>query len=425
MRTINGAAKANGIALPMAARHRELLRDKQKPEPRDVGRLADAIEADYQFKLAGLVLTSLVQSARVRIDVVRVEGADNQAEVDRAKRLADNLMTRWREALPKALKAIGHGRAAFERTYAIDPASGLALVAGLDYLPFEQTRLKLDAEGRFAGIELWVDSRAHLLEPARAWWFALDATALEPHGKSRYLGAALEVYRRRRDLERLEKIWYAKFAIGHAVARAPERDEIDPHADPADPNTDPIEVLRQRCQEIESGGVLVLSSRTRADGKFLYDYAESSGQRDGTALEDRRRQLDTAALRSLGVPERAITQDGDTGSYALAAVHREVLFKTCEGILDQLATSFQKHVIDKAVAINWPTERRPRLVLRFEPLGDESRERRMALAADIIRSPSLSPAIAGGPVDLRRLLEEGAIPLTAEDSAKAPNGAAS
>jgi hypothetical protein len=40
-----------------------------------------------------------------------------------------------------------------------------------------------------------------------------------------------------------------------------------------------MDIMRQRCEEIESGGVLVLSSKAYPDGKYLYDYQETAGQR--------------------------------------------------------------------------------------------------------------------------------------------------
>lgn len=388
---------------PRTALHRSVLAGQRKKEPAGLADLARQLEADYQFKLANLVLRSLVQSATVTVEAGTPRDAAPR-EVERARALADNLEEVWRRTLPSMLEAIGLGRAAFEKTFRHDPALELYLLADLDYLPFERTSLALDEEGSFAGIELSAGEAsggfaspsqpAIRLEPARAWWFALDPTVLEPHGRSRYLGAAREVFLRRRELDRLEAIWYSKFAIGHAVARAPDRGETDPVLGPGGREEewlDPIEVLRDRCQEIESGGVLVLSSKTSPDGKYLYDYVESAGQKDGAPLENRRRQLDVAALRAMGIPERAITQDGQTGSYALADVHQSVLEKTCEGILGQATASFEKYVAAKAAELNWPIDRRPRFRVTFQPLGDDRR----GLVLDLVRT--LAP----------RLLEEG------------------
>lgn len=356
-------------SLPQSALHKRALNKLRKPEPAHLAQLVEQMESDYQFKLATLVLTSVIETAHVSIDV---DGDD------RAQALADNLLQTWRQTLASALRAISYGRAAFEKTYRIDSVTGLALVAGLDYLPFEYTTLKLNADGAFAGVELSAGDRRFHLVPERSWWFALDPTSTQPHGQSRYLGAPSQVLRDRRRLEDLEQIWYSKFAIGHGVARAPESEAVAPRYDSGPPGEfasemellDPMEVMREQCARIESGGVLVLSSQRYPDGTYLYDYQETEGLRDGTALENRRRMLDAAALRSMGVPERAVTQDAATGSYALAAVHQQVLFKTCEGILSQLVASYQKYVIRKAVEVNWSEPNRPQLRMRYEPFNN-------------------------------------------------------
>ena len=48
-------------------------------------------------------------------------------------------------------------------------------------------------------------------------------------------------------------------------------------------------------------------------GRPLWSYAQPSGHSDAGPLERRLSQLDAYALRSLGIPERALTQDAATG----------------------------------------------------------------------------------------------------------------
>lgn len=412
MRRLNGL-----IARPTVVKHRRLLLAERKPAPADIPRMAEAIEADYQFRLGVIVIRSLILATPTRVSVAM----DSNAPDGRAETLAENLTAQWREMLPDALNAFGHGRAAFERTYRHDAATDLFLVDGLDYLPYERTRLVLTREGSFAGIELGGRGERILLEPARAWWFALDPTVTVPHGRSRYLGAPLAVWKARRRLEQLEEVWLQRFALGHGIARAPEREPVDPlhdqggigAVDESGAPIDPMEIMRQKCAEIESGGVLILSSQTGADGKYLYDYTPTDGQKDSAPLENRRRMLDAAALRSLGVPERALTQDADSGSYALAEVHRQVLGQTCEGILEQLANSFQKYVVEKAVAVNmWPGSS-PRLRVERRPVGNGERELAASLARELLTQPIPSPLLREGRIDLARLFALADLPIAA------------
>jgi hypothetical protein len=356
--------------LPTSTMHRSILRSVRQEEPKSIVRLVEEIERDYQFKLGYLVIQALVQSARASIEV------EAPGDESRATRLGDNLQRTWAQSLPQATRAFAYGRAAFERTYRYDRAANLHLVASLDYLPPEHSELVLGEDGAFAGVRLATEEGSVLLGPERSWWFALDPTATAPHGRSRYLGAPQEIWRARRKLEEEERIWFSKFALGHGVARAP-----DAHAAPArfqdGPGdsgeiVDPMEALRRELAAIESGGVLILSSKTYADGKYHYDYQESQGLRDSTPIEHRRQMLDVAALRSLGIPERAVTQDGQTGSRAVAQVHLEVLYRTAEGIVEQIAASFDRYVVAKAVEVNWPERRRPAHRVRWSPIGAET-----------------------------------------------------
>lgn len=410
--------------LPRAAVHKALLRSAARQEPNSIVKLVESIEQDYQFKLGYLVIESLAKSATVNIHVEQLPDSIDRSRVDA---LVGNLREAWTQALPSAMRSFGYGRAAFEKTFRFDASTGLYFIADLDYLPPEYTELVLDDQGSFAGIKLEVGDESVLLDAPRSWWFALDPTATEPYGRSRYLGAPFDVWKARRQLDEQERIWYSKFAIGHGIARAPDRvDSLPPYqtgnkaASSESDTNDPMEVLRRELTAIESGGILILSSRTYPDGTPLYDYTESEGQRDSGPLEERRQMLDVAALRSLGIPERAITQNDKSGSRAMAQVHLEVLYRTCEGVLDQLIASFQQYVIRKVVEINWPDGKRPVLRMQYRPIGDVSTTTEEYANAELARKLVAEqdlPALAHSPfVDINRLLASAGIPQRTEES---------
>ena len=139
--------------------------------------------------------------------------------------------------------------------------------------------------------------------------------------------------------------------------------------------------------EAESGGTLLLSSAryVNNDGtlsdKFLYDFDPSDGLRDGSALDTRLTRLDAAALRSLGIPERALTQDSETGTNAMAQAHQQVLFATCDGVLSQIVESFKKYVVEKLVAFNWPAGSQPVIEIKWTPLREAARATQQPVAS--------------------------------------------
>ncbi len=66
-----------------------------------------------------------------------------------------------------------------------------------------------------------------------------------------------------------------------------------------------------------SGGTLVLQSETTVVGQPLFSYEPAQPVASSGPLDEERKRLDAAALRSLGIPERAVYQEDSAGSYAL------------------------------------------------------------------------------------------------------------
>lgn len=377
-------------------------------EPKGIAKLVEAVEKDYMFLLAYLVIKSTIEAAKFSVE----------SEGDpRGERLANNLAEVWKESLAHMIRCVAFGRSAFEKWYAYDRASGLQLVGGLDYLDFQYTKMRLSDDGAFEGIELTVKDRTECLGPERCWWLALDPTAREPHGRSRYLGAPLEVWKLRQGLDKNEEKWQKRFALGHGFAKAPSEyptdgsvgkgdiGEKNPDGTPANPIID----MQQVLENISSGGSAVVASGNHPDGSPLYEYNPPASRQDAGPIENQRKRLDAAALRSMGIPERAVTQDDATGSYAMAEVHWRVLGSTCEGILSQIRASFQKYVIDKAVQINFAAG--TKLTAVTQPINDTAMR---VLVTEIVKAvamqPQLSPLLAQGVIDLGKLLEITGLP---------------
>lgn len=346
-------------------KHAEQLKDNVRKERRGISKLVEEIESDYQFKLGYLTVQALILG--VDVSIVGPEGDP------RAAALAQNLQSIWDQSLPNAIRSFAYGRAAFEKIFETDPANSLVKLASLDFLPFENTELVLEDAGAFGGIKLTGKGKEPItLEPRCSWWFALDPTPIEPHGRSRYIGAPMLVYDDRTSLKRQAKIWYDRFAIGQAVARFPEPEGAEKDL----PEEHPRAKMQAMVSEAESGGTLLLSSARYVNGdgtlsdKYMYDFDPSDGLRDGSALDTRLTRLDAAALRSLGIPERAVTQDSETGTNAMAQAHQQVLFATCDGVLDQIVDSFKKYVIEKLVEFNYPAGARPVIDVQWTPLRE-------------------------------------------------------
>jgi hypothetical protein len=406
---VSGAAAESRGRRPRSAsadagRVRAALAAGRVAEPEGIPALVSAIESDYQFTLARRTLASLIESAAWSIEVDR-------DELER-RAFAEDLLARFREALPAALAAIAFGRVAFAKRLGPADASGVRLLRSLDPLPFERTELRLDEEGRFAGVRLDTGTRWLDLGPSEVWWFALDPTPAEPHGRSRYLGAPLAVWRQREELRRNRDVFLRKLALGHGVAKAPS-DYPAPAgvgAGSALDRADPLDDLRRGLESLRSGGTLVLPSETDARGNPLFSYEPPRMQPDGTPLENEGRRLDAAVLRAMGIPERAVIQEDSAGSYALAEVHWRVLAATVDGIAHQLLASFNRHVIEPTLALNWPEPDRPAIRLTVRRLREDARPPALELVRSLLAAPESNALFRDARIDVAALLDLAGIP---------------
>jgi hypothetical protein len=425
-RAIRGSRNPSpGSPIPVNSQTQSLLARSAEREPKGLVKLVENIEKDYQFKLGYLVIAAMVESAEVSISVDDCGCSDKAvaaANERLAQVLADNLTAKWSSAVPHAMRAFAYGRQAFERAYRIDPKTELALLDALDPLPFERTRMLLGDDGHYLGVEVTGKGDTVVLDSASTWWFGLDATAACPHGRSRYLGAPFEVYKRRRLLDDREDVFDSKFSLGISVGHAPSaplqhpiagKGEIAERDENGQP-IDPMDQLTKAYLMAEAGGIICLPSdqyTSEQGGGKMYELDQIQLKPDASPLENRRRVLDAAALRSIGVPERAVTQDAETGSLAMAQAHLAVLNHTVEGVLKQIAESYQHVVIDEAVKINFPASSRPTLTIAYKLPDAETRELVLQLVSGLFAGPVVSPLITHEVVPIDKLLEVSGLPV--------------
>lgn len=397
------ARKTTRLSPPRAAKADHVTARYVRREPQNIQQLVDEMQRDEQFVFGVSILARKVKTAQVT-----VEASDDNP---RAKALADHLTDCWYEHVEQFTQAIEYGRIAFEKVFTFDPSIG-HVVGELIPLVFGQSKMKLDDTGRFAGVEY---DKIHFTAD-ESLWMSVRSTALEPHGRSIYLGAPQRILRLRKEHEKREEVWYRRFSIGRGIGRAPsdyesptgagKTGEVNQDGTRANPMAD----LKRTLEDVESGGDIVLSSARDPSGNYLFEYQPGNDLKDGGALESRRRMLDTMALRSLGIPDRAITQDGAAnGSRAVADAHGEVLADVVEGILSDLIECYQTQIVDYLVRVNGLDE--GSITANYRPISDNSEARADEIVRTVIQSPQPSPIITEGVIDLLKLGEMSGLPL--------------
>jgi len=382
---------SHSAAALAALRHRE---------PRNISELATRMRDDYQVRLAEAVLAANLRAARVTITTTGNA---------RAQALAGHLQRLWEQTLPAMLPAIGEGRVAFEKVWCYAADANLSLIRKLEPLPFDPTELRLQPGGAFDGITLQAGPRPLVIPAASSWWLALDPTPLEPHGRSRFLGAPFTVWKERREAIRLRGIFLRKLVISGGVAHVPPTVELE--------NGQSLDVFQETARAYDerlAGGLMLFPNDRDADGNYLYNYTEPPTLMDPTPLEAVIDGLDIEQLRSFGIPEKTVVEGQAVGSFAMVGLQMLTLYAVIEDLLSQFENSFQRYVIDKHLAANFDAGTLPDMTIAHEPLAD----RPDSLVAEIVKAAvtaqQLPPLFADGTLDIDRLLTDAGLPVQTE-----------
>lgn len=388
------------------------LDEVRQSEPQGIRHLVEDIESDYQFWLGKLTLKALFMASEITIEGV---GDDPVA-----KAIADSVEYAWNEYSSAIFEAFAYGRAAFELEHRVVWAGGrpIKVIYDLLALPFENSEMVVE-RGQYAGARVWGRSRDRsvMLTPEESWWFALDPTAREPHGRSRYIGAPWQVRKRRKALEIQTAKWLDRLALGHGVGRAPHRypKEMREEGDEGalgENGTVPVPAddLKYAIESATSGGTVILGSEKNEEGDYYFQYDPTKQQPDVTPIENAWAKSDVDALRSIGVPELSITIT-DAGARAMAEVHSVVLRAQVETIISPAAKSMQFSVLDPLLKMNYGSAPPP-LLIGYKTFDMEVLNRAWSLAQILATNERLPALVRSGTVDVRQVFESAKVPLT-------------
>lgn len=384
-----------------------LLESLKETEPKDLAELAERMRKDYQIQLAELVLSANVKAASFSISVEH-SAAAGELEKQRAQLLADQLLGLWNRNLTKMMDAIGDGRVAFEKVFSYNRAANLHFIRKLQDLPFAHTEMMY--ESGFKGIKLEVGDKKAELPPEKAWWLSLDSTAVQPHGRSRFLGAPFETWKDRREALRLRNLFIKRFILRGGYAHAPEAAE-----DEQGQKVDVFQAIQTAYSEVQAGGFMLLPNDRDQNGQYLYDFTEADLQHyDANPLQMLIDSMDQEQLLAFGIPPKTVIEGDAVGSFALVTQQMLVLFSVIEDILDQFVESYQEFVIDKAIELNWFKDQAPVIKLTYAKLTERPDELASRLVESWLTTPQLSPILLSGVVDVGQLLDAAGIPISAE-----------
>jgi DNA topoisomerase IB len=407
---------------PRGGRAALVYAEKHYAEPKQLEELTCQIEADEAFLLGFVTLKALVEGSKIVVS--------NPTDDPRAEALASNLTKRLAEALPNIMKAYGRGRSAFEKVYMWNRSVGIYELDSLAYLEFCDTKIKLAADGQFDGVDLKVEGKDKIEIPAnQSWWFAIDATPKNPHGASRYFPAPWEIFKERRATREHYNRWLRKLSLGIGALFAPSeyttktKNKDSGYTDTNMDGTpaDPMEHGEMIVNALENGGYAILDSASydqEHGGGKMWDLSIPENKIDAKPFAERLAALKDSGLESMGIPPRSITQNTDVGSNSMGQTHMEVLVATVCGVVVQIVSSWQRNVVEPAEAINARGGKRWGLTTTFQRPDPEAVAQAMEVVKSILTTPTPSPLVLHGVVDLPKLLEMSRMPIGDNVSAR-------
>lgn len=396
-------ARSRRAARPHGALAKTVLAQLALREPRGIGEMVERMREDYQVVLAESVITSNIRATPVTIAIEGQEDSRSQA-------LVESLQQLWERSLTDMLDAFAYGRVAFEKVFEYQAKTGINTIRKLEALPFKQTEMRLQ-EGEYQGVKLTAKGQTLELSADETWWLALDPTALEPHGQSRFSGAPYRVWKQRDHLFKLRKKFAERFVIRGGTAYVPTGEQ-----DENGEVLDAFSVMESALEALYAGGTLMLPGewdRQNPDQrKWVYNEAEVRGLDPGPidALID---GTDVEVLRSFGIPEKTVIEGEAVGSFAMVSQQMLLLLAAVEDVLAQLVDSFQRYVVDKLVEMNWLRDA-PQITITFPSLTKRPDSAVSRLVEGLLANQVFLEAMLAGGVDIREVLEQVGLPVTDE-----------
>lgn len=136
---------------------------------------------------------------------------------------------------------------------------------------------------------------------------------------------------------------------------------------------DNADIARDAAKSLQPDSVVTIPSdetKTAAGKSAIWDISTLKDETKIDAFVDAKEKLDVRKLRSILVPERAITQDTSTGSFKMAESHIWLMMESLKGLIGDIADHTNEFLIPVLVKNNFG-DRAPKALISIEEIGKE------------------------------------------------------
>lgn len=270
----------------------------------------------------------------------------------------------WRHLVRSSLNAVDFGFQAHEKVWTVQELRVRArrngevfeqsfpqavLYKKLKDIDPERVRMLADETGGFRGIKL-VDSEV-TLPPQKCFVMSVGREWGNLYGASR-LEAAYEPWHWCRVLYNYCNRYFERKGDPPIKARAPAELRVDAQGN----QVNALDEAAACVQSLKAGGTAVFPDERDEQGNLRWDFQYMLDDKRADMFIDYIAHLQVMKLRALLVPERVLTQEAETGTYALAREHTETFLKTEELLLAELLDHVNRYLVPPLVFYNFGPE---------------------------------------------------------------------
>jgi hypothetical protein len=323
---------------------------------------------------AGLSVIKLPVMSR-RYQVI----ADSDEVAGIAKKALESV---WRDLVRGTLLALDYGFVVLEKVWAQDE-NGTLVYARFKDPDLESLELEVDDRGNFVGVSQQPGRRIHA-EKAFLYTHRLEHGNL--YGTSR-LRPAYPYWRTKEIIYLFLNRYLERKGNPPVVVKYPPRVKPSDTGPQADKNAKAA--LELGAKLLENSAVAVPHD-TDSHGHQTWEVSYLEDDPRVAMFLEYIEHLNKMILRSLFVPDRVFTQDGETGSFALAKVHADIFLMSEEGLIADIEAAVNEQIVRPFAEYNFGPGERCRVVI--ERFGEDDREVLRDVFLRMVESGEARPA---------------------------------
>jgi hypothetical protein len=260
----------------------------------------------------------------------------------------------WTQILRTSLTAVDFGFQAAEKVWEVrdveyDFAGARrrrrgAVIRKLRDLDPEGVAITVDDRGDFAGVrtsESFIPAeKCFVMTLEKEWGNLYGRGRLEAAYEPWYWGSVMYMFANR---------YFERKGDPAIIGRAPAEERTDSEGN----RVRTLDEAARVISSLRSGGTAVFPDERDESGNLRWAFEYLIDDKRADMFIAYIEHLQVMKLRAILVPERMMTQDSATGSYAMASEHTETFLRNEEGLLSEIIEHVNRYIVRPLVEFNF------------------------------------------------------------------------